>query len=263
VSQLPLMPVGPLSEAVAPLLPPESRVPADPAVFLGTLIDLRGGVALADALAELEAPFRSEERAEPAKLRVRLLDELSALEARLDDALEHAFKPRYRLPTPARAFTLLEQAGLFGQARARALTAATRTLWAPFDDFFETHLKRARFGLRDLRAELGPALRALGEDAARLEQLDAALRLACAAETEALHRRARHRLEELLSERLRGALKTLPKQPTPADLEALWAPEAAVRATFDDARRMVLAVFAHERHRLEALVHACLALHRA
>jgi hypothetical protein len=122
---------------------------------LHAALHLRGGVALADALAELEAPFRSEERAEPAKLRVRLLDELSALEARLDDALEHAFKPRYRLPTPARAFTLLEQAGLFGQARARALTAATRTLWAPFDDFFETHLKRARFGLRDLRAELG------------------------------------------------------------------------------------------------------------
>jgi transposase InsO family protein len=186
------------------------------------------------------------------------------------DALDNAFKPRYRLPTPARAWTLLDQAGLFAQpstrsastARQRAAAGATRTLWAPFDDFFETHLKRARFGLRDLRAELGPGLRALGEDAARLERLDAALRLACAPETEALLRRARARLEDVMGERLRAALKGLGPQPKVADVEALWSPGAAVAATFEDGRRFVQAVFANERHRLEALAHACMGLHR-
>ena len=268
--QLPLMPVGPISAAVAPLVTPEHTSAFDASLFLSQLVDLRGGVALADSLIQLEGPQPVEAPPDPVGLRLRLRDEVAALDGRLGDALENAFKPRYRLPTPARAWTLLEQAGLFAQgtargasaARQRAAAGATRTLWAPFDDFFETHLKRARFGLRDLRAELGPGLRALGEDAARLERLDAALRLACAPETEALLRRARARLEDVMGERLRAALKGLGPQPKIADIEAMWSPGAAVAATFEDGRRFVQAVFAHERHRLEALAHACLGLHR-
>jgi hypothetical protein len=268
--QLPLMPVGPISSAVAPLITLETTSAFDASLFLSQLVDLRGGVALADTLIQLEAQQPLEASPDPVSLRLRLRDEVVALESRLVDALENAFKPRYRLPTPARAWTLFDQAGLFAQAAARGATAArqraaagaTRTLWAPFDDFFETHLKRARFGLRDLRAELGPGLRALGEDAARLERLDAALRLACGPETEALLRRARARLEEVMGDRLRAALKGLGPQPKIADIEALWGQGAAVAATFEDGRRCVQAVFAHERHRLEALVHACLGLHR-
>lgn len=261
MAQLPLLPAGPLSAAVSRLLPEALPPPPDAAVFLGDLLDLRGGVSLADALYTLPPPGGALPSAEAAAaLLVRVRDEGEALVGRMEDAFVHAFRPRYRLPGPARAYTLLEQSGAFAPKRSpRIAVAAARTLWAPYSDFLETHLKRAKFGLRDLRAELAPRLQALGPAAERLEKLESALSLSTMAETERLYRRSLHAVEQRFLEGLRAALKALPKDVDPTVIEAWYAPTGFVSLVFEDGRKLVAAIFAHERARLEALVHACAA----
>ncbi len=263
MAQLPLLPAGPLTAAITRMLPaePASALTPDAGAFLADLLDLRGGVLLADALHALPPPGAALPTAEQAAaLQIRVQDEIAALLARLDEAFANAFKPRYRLPGPARAFTLLDQAGAFAPKRTpKTAATAARTLWAPYGDFLETHLKRARFGLRDLRREITPRLHALGPNAERLEKLDFALSASTANETERLFRRGLARLEAGFLEALRAALKAAPKAVTPADVEHWYGPTGFVPITFEDGQRYVQAVVAHERGHLEALVHACCA----
>lgn len=261
MAQLPLLPAGPLSAAVSRLLPEALPPPPDAALFLADLLDLRGGVTLADALHALPPAGGALPTAEAAAaLLTRVRDEGEALAGRMEDAFVHAFRPRYRLPGAPRAFTLLEQSGAFAPKRSpRVAVTAARTLWAPYSDFLETHLKRARFGLRDLRREITPRLQALGPAAERLEKLEGALSASTAAEVERLYRRGLHGVEQRFLESLKTALKTVPKNPDLATVEAFYAPTGFVTLVFEDGRKLVAAIFAHERGRLEALVHACAA----
>ena len=81
--------------------------------------------------------------------------------SRTEFSFENAFRPRFRLPTARRAWGILKRAGVVEpvtpmtkRQQNAALKTATRMLWAPFGEFIETRLKRARFALKDLRDEL-------------------------------------------------------------------------------------------------------------
>jgi hypothetical protein len=261
MAQLPLLPSGPLSAAVSRLTPDALPPPPDAAAMLAALLDLRGGVMLADALHALPPGGGALPTAEAAAaLNVRVRDEIESLTARMDDAFVHAFRPRYRLPGPARAYTLLEQAGAFAPKRSpRVAATAARTLWAPYGDFLETHLKRARFGLRDLRREIAPRLQALGPSADRLERLESALAASTAAEIERLFRRGMHGVESKFLEGLKAALKALPKTVDEGVVQAWYAQGGFALSVFEDGQKLVQAIFAHERAGVEALVHACAA----
>lgn len=262
---------GPLTAAVAPYVGAETpdRL-ADGAAVLAGLIDLRGSVALAERLATIDAPLAAIEPADPAVVRAMLHTGVSDIEARLEEAFTHAFRPRYRLPTPQRGWLIIERSGLLdaprptGRSRRspKPLRIAVRHLWAPFGEFLDTHLKRARFALRDLRAELEPKLLGLGEDAARLVQLDGALAEATNGTTEKLLRRVGHAAERAFTEAVTEAWRSWPAEPTAEHFVAGFSPEGWLGDVLAEAQAMYRAVAHHERSRLEALVESVCAIAR-
>ncbi|MCB9536830.1 MAG: hypothetical protein H6704_11310 [Myxococcales bacterium] len=255
MSQLTLIPLGPIDAAAQPFLPEDAPPPIDPATLLSDLIDLRGGVALAEALATLDAIEAPAEPLPPAPVRARLEAAVRDIEGRMADAFEHAFKPRYRLPTAQRAQQVLAQSGVLENPKGAPLRAATRTLWAPFAEYLDTHLKRARFALRDTRAELAEQLPRISADAARLERLDAALAGAAHQGVEALVLRALSACEQGFGAALKGALKALPAGAAP-DVSAWFAADGWVPLHLRRCQALIRAVVLHERRMLEALVEA-------
>lgn len=254
---------GPLAEALRASLADEPPVPDGPAV-LADLIDLRGGVELAERLdAGLDVPPPAplaERRALAAACRARVADELAHVQGRLDEAFGQAFRPRYRLPSARRAFELLDQAGALETRKGAPLKTGLRTLLAPFHEFLETHGKRARFALRALRAEIATPLAAMGGEAAALAGLEAALSVALHSRTEALVRRVHRAAEVALGEAMAAAVKALPRPASPDDLGPTFDPDAGAFAqAFAEARRLHRALFLHERRWLEGLVEAACA----
>ena len=270
MAQLPLLPAGPITVAVSPLLSVAPTDPLDAPALLAALLDLRAGVALGEHLsaraevtqAEGGAPLHREHEA--AAVRVRITEEIRGIEARLDDAFEHAQRPRYRLPNAARLYLLLQQTGALEVRSKRVVKLAARALWAPFDDFLETHSKRARFGLRDLRRQVAPTLAAMGPRAAALVDLDELIFVSTSPAVDGLHRRVFGRLEEVLAEHLRRALDVTGRGPGAevpgVEMIGPWLEDdGLVRRALLDGQRFVHAQVASDKARLWALAHACLA----
>lgn len=250
---------SPLAVAVAPFAAVEPAPEVDAAAVLADLIDLRGGVLLAELLAGLDAIDAAPDPEAPAiaaRVRRRVAEGLDALEGRLNSAFENALRPRYRLPTAPRAFQVLQQTGALDARRGRPLKTATRTLWAPCGEFVETQLKRARFAIQELRSAVAPELRRLGPDAARLERLDAALDAATRHEVERLYRRVTVACEASFAQALRRAVAALPRSPELADLAEGFSAWGWLPEEIEKARGLVLGIVHRERARLEALVEA-------
>lgn len=238
--QLELFQAGPLSGAARPFADPDAPRP-DAAAMLARLLDLRGGVHLAEHLDEIWA-LRDAEPPRPAAtdgLMAELREELDRITGRLDDAFDNARRPRYRLPTDARLLSLVQSAA----SRRRAARAA----WTPHGEFLKVHSKRARFALVELRQSVCPRLLALGGEAAALVRLDDVLVQATAARHKALLADAFVGIER----RVEAAFKGI-------DLTDVAQLRAAVDPIFDDARALYRALFQHRRRALLSLVAAAL-----
>lgn len=260
---------GPIAAAVVPFAAADAPPGlADPAAVLAGLIDLRGGVVLAERLAELDGALPGVAASDPAAVRAMLHTGLAELEGRLDEAFTHAFRPRYRLPSAHRAWLIIERSGLLGAVRPSArsrklpkeLRIAVRHLWAPFGEFLDTHLKRARFALRDLRLELLPQIAGLSEDAARLAQLDGALAEATSGSTERLYRRVAQSAEHAFAEGVMAAWRGWGAEVRFEDFAGGFAPDGWLGDRLAEAQGLYRAVVHHERARLEALVEGACSL---
>lgn len=253
--QLPL-PTDPLTRAITPYLE-DVLSPADPAATLAALIDLAGGVALAEGLADLDAPAATA----AGDAQAIFHDAVAHIEAQLADAFANAWRPRYRLPGPARALQTWQDAGVSEAptrgARKKALKTMARVLWAPFTEFLETQLKRARFALRDLAQEVTPILAAHGPDAARLIQLDAALTAGTRQQVEAIYRRVPLAWARTFERLLLDNAATLPEAPRAEAFAPWFSEDGWVRRNLTDGQRLVTELVARERRKLAALVQAC------
>ena len=223
--------------------------------MLSDLIDLRGSVILAEALACVDQVTEPTHPLPAAEVRARVSEAVQQVEERLADAFEHAFKPRYRLPTAARAQQVLVQTGVIAAPKGAALKTATRTLWAPYSEFLDTHLKRARFALRDLRVEVAATLPRVSADAARLERLDAALMQGARAGIEGLVQRAVGACEATFAEALKGAVRDLGDRGE-ASSSAWFAEDGWVPRHLTRCQALMWAIVLHERRHIEALVEA-------
>ena len=255
----------PLTGAAAQLRPGAVPVEISPGAFLADLIDLRGGVLLAERLERLDADGEETDAIPadwldgPEHIRSHTLEELSDLEARLVDAFDCAFKPRYQLPTAQRVHMLMRHAGALGTRARRPHDKVARQLWAVVGGFFDVQYRRARLGARDLRLTLTGPLQRLGPDAARLERLDATLSMATAASTAGLFRRLLAECETRFRAGLRALVRALPTTPGPDDLAPGLRPDGWLGQQVGLGRRAVFAVFEHEKVRLESLVDAACA----
>jgi hypothetical protein len=253
---VPRLDLGPLAAAVEGFSPELPAGEVDPTQVLADLIDLRGGVVLAERLALIDEVQETGDLSVVPRLRRRLSEGVGEIEARLHDAFDNALKPRYRLPTAHRALLILQQSGALDDRKGQPLRSAIRNLWAPINEFVELNLKRSRFALAEIRAGVGEDLRTLGGDAARLERLDAALEAATKLEVERLYRRIPQACEASFDAALRRAVAALPAAPTAADLAEGFSAWGWLPDEIERARGLVAGVVTRERRRLEALVEA-------
>lgn len=237
--QLPLFQTGPLSAAAQPFSDPEVQRPDAPAM-LARLVDLRGGVRLAEHLDDIwderEAMPATGRRTDP---RPRIDETLSIIRRRLDAAYDHPERLRYRLPVGDTMRTLAEA--------ARDRRRAGRAVWSPYGEFLEVHHKRAQFALVELTTEVRPMLLAMGGDAAALVRLDQALSEAMAARLGVLIRDVAQAVEARVHSGFKRLLLT--------DAVAI---AAVIEPIFADARDLYRALYLHAERGLTQLVTAAL-----
>jgi hypothetical protein len=259
---------GPIQGVIAAAENEAERGPRAPAELLAELMDLRGSVTLSDYITDVPV-IPQAEPSHPEAVQALLAHGVEEVRVRLDFAIDNAYKPRFRLPPSSRAWSILDRSKILetfenGAAKERnaALRSGTRLIWASFAEFIETHLKRARFALRDLREELVGPLTGLGADVSRLERLDHALRAAIDSEKSKLYQRIGHHAERRFAAALRTALRELPDV-ADADAFALgFCQTGWLGIIFADAMAVVRGVIEHEIEQLENLVRNCLETYR-
>ena len=238
--QLPLFQTGPLSAAVQPFVDPDAERP-DAFAMIAQLVDLRGGVRLAEHLDDIwdarDAAPATGARVDP---RPQISETLRIIRRRLDAAYDHPERLRYRLPTAARMRALADA--------ARDRRRAARAVWAPFAEFLEVHFKRAHFALAELTADVRPQLLTLGGDAAALVGLDMALEEAMATRLAAVIRE----LAQAIEAQVNRSFKRL-------DLTDGAKIAAAVAPIFADGVAVYRALYLHLERTLTQCVAAALA----
>lgn len=250
---------GPLAAAAAALAEessPNALVPGDPAAFLARRMDLRGSVDLARQLAAIDrSPPPPAVDADAARgLRELVRARLNELASSVDRTFLEPFQRRNKLPSPAQIYAALEQSGALTTRIGRPVAAAVDSLWTPFGELYTLWLDRVGYEARVLRAEITPALQALGPAAARLERLDAALLGATAKGRAELLDKLLPGLARSFARTLSSAIACLPAAATPAHIEAWAVSPGWLRPEVARAHAVVRAVLAHERGRLEGLV---------
>lgn len=233
--QLDLFPTGPLGRGARPFADSHAPRPDAPAM-LARLLDLRGGVHLAERLDDVWAQRDQAAAAAPDPLPD--LGVIATIEARLDAAFADPMRPRYRLPDPARIAQLA--------TAARDRKRAARAVWGPFAEFLLVHHKRARFALGELSQAVHAALLTRGGEVAALVQVAQGIEVATATRLADLRRSVAHAIERQAAQAMqRVALN---------DGEAIW---ACIAPIFADARIFYRALLSHQRQALLDLMHAC------
>ena len=240
--------------------------PFEPAQILEQLMDLRGSVALSEFMTE-DRIIPGAEPSHPESITALMAKTVEDVRSRLDFAIENAYRPRFRLPDAGRAWAILKRTKVLetfnsGDKKARnaALRSGTRLTWAPFGEFIETQLKRARFALRDLREELVGPLAGLGTKASHLERMDHALRTAVETETGKLFQRIGIHAERRFGAALQVALTELPDVAGAEAFALGFRSSGWLGDVFGEAQNMVRAVVEHEINQIENLVENAIAL---
>ncbi len=223
-----------------------------PHELMAQLMDLRGSVAISEFLDEPNATPDAE-ASHPASVKALAASVFEEVRESLTFSIENAYRPRYRLPNSERAWAVLKRTHVLEayakgskSDRRAALRAASRLIWAPFGEFIETRLKRARFALRDLREELSGPLVGLGGRAVDVERLDYSLRTAVEAETSKLYQRIGFWANIEFTNALANALDEMP-QVADADAFAIGFSESGwLGDIFSKAMELVVSVTEHE-----------------
>lgn len=220
--------------------------------FLAELLDFEGAVQLAQTLdappagpqGEVASPDQAVARAQ------RRLAEVER-EARLPLHDPHTGAP---LVTAERIARVLARAGVPASRPRKAIDGAARELFGALEARTLQRIGSVRRVVAELRRELGPAIAASGPQAARLEQIDAALTVATAARESALVARAVGAVGDAFAADLERAVLALPKPCEELPVEA-WAGEGGfVAEHVGRCESLALAAFVHERARVDMLV---------
>lgn len=221
----------------------EETPPVAPTRFLPQLLDLAGSVSLAGALTEGEVG-----RWVP----VPGNDLVAAVDAQIDEIerrFADVFAGRVRVSSPTRVRREL-------RGIATTSPSAIRIIRPAFSQHLQLHYVNLRAALATLRLEVAPRIAGLGERAARLEALDAALAEAVAPKAEVLMTRLVASVEARFREDARAALEALPDSFRVLDLDPWFEYSGWVSAHLRFVGDTLAAVFAHEAGRIRALARA-------
>jgi hypothetical protein len=293
--------VAPLADALAPLLDRMSaeaavanpdavdfaeraRAFVDPAEVLAMSLGLGGSMELDSHLRDLEAPsgatalndaetapavgpsFDPEEDPRD-ELRAIALKRFAQLEAAVMKRMRALPESRSRVRgAPAFHAALVERDALTGRGTRRAaklMAAVAREQCESYLVVLANLIDRVRGESRGLRLELGPAIAALGPRAGALESLDALRARASARITGQWLSRIPNALSVDFEQQARAAIRALPEEAEPSDLEAWYAPGGFVTGLHGQTSIVFEAVIEHERQALFGLIDVALQIDSA
>lgn len=236
----------PLTAALRAL---QSAAPAEETLgafrILPRMLDLTGSVALAGALS---APM-----VHPRQLPTdgeQLWEECEGQLRELETRMAPVFSGTLPVSSHARMRRELRNPGL----SMDGTHPGVRAIRAPFTRYVHGNVFDIRSTLQTLRLELAPKIAGMGEDAAQLEAVDAALRDATSRRDEILIARLLAFLDHAFAEAAKAELLVLPVQYEATDLEPWFLPDGWVPRYLKRVGDVLQALFLHEASLLRALV---------
>jgi hypothetical protein len=233
--------------------------------MLGALLAPLGSVELAHRLAELPphalSPGDGSAGLRGSALLERTRRRLDELRGAAEEPLRAPFEGRGRLAGPELVHARLEElCAALGEdelpVSTQELAEAARDLAGPFHDRVGLAVRRARGIVGGVRLRIRDEVRALGEEAKRLEELDTLVGDHTAAKTAALFDRIPVILREQFQTQLGAAVAEAPKPPSRAYTDAMFGDTGWIAAHVSRCRDTVIAVFEHERRALWGFVTA-------
>jgi hypothetical protein len=220
---------------------------------LADLLDLRGSVTLAEALTDLDPPADAlYDASGAAALLADVRARLGELEEKLTKACDDLVSGKASALAASRVATAVADLSI----DPRGVERAGSISWAPAADYLALRLDRVRAAAADLREEIGPAVGLLSAAARRLEKLDAVL----AEVTRETESRLLARVAPAQERRFSRALaRFVPEHGGgEAEIRAGMAKGGALRGAVEAAVFATIAVFRHDRARIEGLVEAAI-----
>ncbi|MEE2786276.1 MAG: DUF3348 family protein [Myxococcota bacterium] len=263
----PPRPLGVLHQAVTKVTEQPYHVGDSPESLFASLLNIKGSVQLESYLANQVPVQPTDSPPIPVEtIRARLALGLEDVRRRIDADFATAYRPRFRLPTAQRVWSTLHRTG-YWKARAsgekksiqKVFRATVRTTWAPFAEFIEVRVKRALFALGELRDRLGEDIRTLGDEAVRLESLDAVMKAAIKPEVHALYQRVYATNERRFEAVFKQAMEDLPDVAAQEGFELGFCESGWLGETFKEAMALASAICEYEITQLTRFVEAAIA----
>ena len=217
--------------------------------ILPRMLDLSGSVALAGALSAPMVHPRS-----VAGEADSLVDECESQLAELAQRMAPVFAGALPVSSHARMRRELRNPG----PSMDGTHPGVRAIRAPFTRYVHGNLFDIRSTLQTLRLDLAPKIAGMGQDAARLEAIDAALRDATSRRDELLTARLLTFLDSAFAEAAKAELLVLPVAYEASDLEPWFLPDGWVPRYLKRVGDVLHALFQHEASLLRALVRSAL-----
>jgi hypothetical protein len=227
------------------------------AAFLAELLDLRASVTLADALGDLADASGTEYDSRGA---VALAREVSARLAEIDARLEKATTDLVEGRASALAAGRVAAAFIEAADDPRGIDAAARDVFTPVADYLALRLERARLSASELRDEAAPMVARFSREASRLVRLDTVLaEVTRDGEVRLLARVAPAAEQSFAREavKLVSNAESASVAVSEARVRDALGPGGNLRRVVEAAVDATLAIFRHDRARIEALVAAC------
>lgn len=212
---------------------------------LPRMLDLSGSVALAGALS---APM-VHPRSIPGEGE-SLWDECEAQLDELAKRMAPVFAGSLAVSSHARMRRELRNPGL----SMDGTHPGVRAIRAPFTRYVHGNVFDIRSTLQTLRLELAPKIAGMGDEAARLEAIDSALRDATSRRDEVLIARLLTFMDHAFAEAAKAELLLLPVAYEATDLEPWFLPDGWVPRYLKRVGDVLYALFQHEASLLRALV---------
>lgn len=221
------------------------------AELLPELLDFEGAVQLAQALETTPSAASASWGASEAIAiaRQRLASAERDVRRPLSDPRTGA-----SFAAPDRIAHALERAGVPATRQRKAIASAAHDLFAPLETQMLRRITAVRQLVAEVRREIAPTIAASAPNAARLEQIDAALGQATSARSDALFSRAIVAMRDAFAADLEVAVLALPKPCDEVPLATWASPSGPVGEHVARCEAFVVASFLHERARLDMLV---------
>lgn len=189
-----------------------------PEIYLAGAMHFTGLVHLADSIEAGRFDALEDRPSAPSGVFDRTMMRIERLRAEISSSLSSPFRGENAAPSERALYEHLSGDGLLTSRRKRELETALRAIAPQFTQGFRATMARALRTLAWLRADIGDALKLIGEEAAAIEEFDRLVEISLRPSRDALYDDLPGALEEIFVRAMVEGLSAEPKGYTPPDL---------------------------------------------